>query len=279
MKRGCLSLVVIVTGRSSSRLPLASAVVLVAPDSEGHALVLQADHAVMTGRIADVWSAEALGGRPHPAVARAAYGHELGWDSGDPASLNEATGLPFSSLELPLEHHLPMQLDGPRRLGESDPDAGLLASLKHSNRYRDPALPALIKRKHRLTRRFLEDSKALQSRLREESTIAPEQEEWSWHLVDACDRLSHFVIMHRERMELDISLPDGKGSVRFTARRHPDHWTAEPWPFGVDRLHLTVNARIVEGTFGSQEDLDAAVQSSEVVERDYLLIPSPVDPP
>lgn len=275
MKRGSLSRAGILTGRPPSRLPLASGPVLVAPDRDGHALVLQSDHAVMTGQIADLWVAEALGGLPHPAVARAAYGHELGWDSGDPASLNEASGLPFSALELPLEHHLPMQLDGPRRLGESDPDAGLLASLKHSNRYRNPALLALIKRKHRLTRRFLEDSKALQSRLREQSTIAAEDEEWSWQLVDACDRLSHFVIMLRDRMDLDISLPEGRGNVRFTANRHPDHWTASPWPFSVDRLHLTVRARIIEGVFDRQDDLDAAVRNAREVQRDYLLVPSP----
>lgn len=234
------------------------------PDG-GHAVVLQADHAVMTGELAAAWGAEAFGGPPLEAVVTAAAGHELGWAERDRPRLDRATGLPYTARDLPLAEHLPMQLEGPRRLGEREPLAGLLAAVKHARRYERPATLALVRRRHRLVRRFLADSARLQDELRRRAGAPEAAVERGWRVVDTCDRMSHALLVGRDPLVLRGVPAAGSARADLTLRSGgPGTHVVAPWPFAGDRLRLEVPARVLRGTCADQAALDAAFAAAPV---------------
>lgn len=238
---------------------------LIGPAPEGGwAFVLQEDHAVMTGEIAESLGSDSIGGTPPRAVIDAAYGHEVGWRGERELVLNRDSGLPMSALEAPLNFHLPLQLDGPRLLGEESAEAGLLSSLKHLSRYEQPSPWALILKRHRLVRKYRAESIRLQDELRGRSSLAPELEPWCVGLVDFCDRLSHAMIKQRGNLAYELPLPDSKGAVKLSLNATGSRWTSEPWPFRKQSLGFSVSARILTRRFEDQVSLERAFSDAPV---------------
>lgn len=216
---------------------------IVLPHEQGHVVIEQVEHARQCAELARAWA-----DRPSDDVVLAAEQHELGmteWDR-EP-DLDPETGLPRTITRMRLEVHLPLRLEGPRRLAERSPYAALLASLHHVSFYRRPPAYGLVRRAGRLIASYLRESAAFQTELRAELDPPPEQVERDWRLVRRWDGISH-TLMH----ESEPSPP-------------------APWPFARDHVDVPMRARVLEGTFSDRKSLHRALAGAPVIEIPYAL--------
>jgi len=242
--------------------------------NDGHLVVEQLEHARMTGALTEAWGSEAVGGSPHPAAVRAARGHEQGWVGREAPLLDPETGGPLTALAMPVDFLTEVQLQGPAALGQDDPEAALLVSQKHLNRYGEPAPYALVRRRHRLVRRFRRESAALQASLRERSELPRDLEEPAWRAMDACDTISHALIMRRAETRPRVVGPDGQALEVVGTRVADDDWTFSPWPFRPPELELEVGARLLNSNSQTQDELEAAYSQATPITVTYRLRPA-----
>lgn len=229
----------------------------------------------MTGVLMEAWGSDAVGGPPHPAAIRAAHGHEHGWRGREVPLLDPETGGPLTALAMPTEFLVRVQLEGPASLGDEDPEAALLVSQKHRARYEQPAPYALLRRRHRRVRRFRSESAALQSSLRGRSQVPHDLEEPAWRAMDACDSISHSLIVRRDHTRPRIKRPDSSDLLEIVGSRvGGDEWTFSPWPFRPPELELDVQARLVTAESRTQDELDAAYSQATPITVTYRLRPA-----
>lgn len=215
---------------------------IVLPHREGHAVVTQAEHARMCGVLGRAWADPVS-----DEVILAAEQHELGMLAFDAdPELDPDRGLPRTVNRMRLEAHLPLRLDGPRRLAEASPYAALLASLHHTSFYSKPPVYGLLRRPGRLIAAYLRESRAFQDELRARVDVPGQQVDRDWRLVRNWDGCAH----------------------RLMFGEDPDQ---DPWPFTPDRLALTLEARLLEGTFSDRGEMLRALASAPRIELSYEL--------
>ena len=105
-------------------------------------VVLQTDHADLSGAFARAWSER---GPDHDALTIAADRHDDGWAVWEQAPRNDASGKPVNFLEVDVRSHLAFYRAGIAAVTEHDAEAGLLVSMHGAGIYRqryglDPAL-------------------------------------------------------------------------------------------------------------------------------------------
>jgi hypothetical protein len=100
-------------------------------DDRGVLAIGQASHAWISGQLGRAWGNDAFGEVvPLEEICLAAEQHDIGmavWDL-EPA-FNPDTGFPLSFIEMPIEVHLRLWAQGPRRLLRQSRYAALLASM------------------------------------------------------------------------------------------------------------------------------------------------------
>ena len=90
-------------------------------------IVMQVDHAVVSGQLADAW---ADGMEPRASVATAARLHDIGWRHWEEAPrLNPDTGRPANFLDVVINEHLRLYRLGIEEVEAVDPYAGMLVSM------------------------------------------------------------------------------------------------------------------------------------------------------
>jgi hypothetical protein len=110
---------------------------------DGWQVVLQTDHAVLSGAFADAWADR---GPRHDSLALAAVRHDDGWAVWERAPRVDAeTGKPVNFLDVDVTSHLAFYRAGIAAITEQDAYAGLLVSMHgagiYQQRYgRDPSL-------------------------------------------------------------------------------------------------------------------------------------------
>jgi hypothetical protein len=216
--------------------------VIVLPHERGHAVIEQAEHARQCGELARAWAQPQA-----PDVVLAAEEHELGMVEWDRApELDDSSGLPRTVTRMRLEAHLPLRLDGPRRLAQRSPYAALLASLHHVSFYTKPPVHGLLRRPGRLIAAYLRESAAFQEELRAQVDASEEQVDRDWRLVRRWDGISH-MLLHDRPADL------------------------EPWPFRKDTVEVPITARLLERTFEDREALHAALAAAPAIELPYVI--------
>jgi hypothetical protein len=105
-------------------------------------VVLQTDHADLSGAIARAWAEQRPG---HDAVVIAAERHDDGWAVWEQSPRVDETGKPVNFLEVDVRSHLAFYRAGIAAITEQDADAGLLVSMHGAGIYRqryglDPGL-------------------------------------------------------------------------------------------------------------------------------------------
>ena len=107
-------------------------------------LVMQVDHAVVSGRLAEAW-ADVI--EPREAVITAARLHDIGWRHWEAeARLNPDTGRPANFLDVVIDEHLRLYRLGIDEVAALDPYAGMLVSMHAAGIYtgRFGTQPALL---------------------------------------------------------------------------------------------------------------------------------------
>ena len=205
-------------------------------------MIEQAEHARQCGELARAWAEP-----PAPEVVLAAEQHELGMVEWDRApELDPENGLPRTVTRMRLEAHLPLRLEGPRRLADRSRYAALLVSLHHVSFYRKPPVYGLLRRDGRRIAAYLGESARFQAELRSRLEVADEQVERDWRLVRRWDGISH-MLLHGRPSELD------------------------PWPFKGDRVEVPVTARVLERGYEDREALHAALAEAPSIELPYAI--------
>jgi Protein of unknown function (DUF3891) len=240
--------------------------------------VWQRAHAAMCAQLARAWGNETFGGfEPRAPVELAAERHELGMEGERPV-LNPATGLPKDYDDLSHAEHLPVQFDGPERLAEIDPYAGLLASLHHASFYRRTSPLAALTRDGRIERRELRRTERLQARLREQLRPDEAQMDRNRRLVRYWDGLSHDLLARRwPRVRGGVPASNGDRDIRLASRGQGgfaatrDGLTLAPWPFANGRERVAATGKLLTGRYTTDAELLAAFEAAPEIELAFVL--------
>jgi hypothetical protein len=116
--------------------------VIVRDAGDAWQVVLQTDHADLSGAFARAWAEQ---GPSHASLVVAAERHDDGWAVWEQAPRVDETGKPVNFLEVDVRSHLAFYRAGIAAIAEQDADAGLLVSMHGAGIYRqryglDPAL-------------------------------------------------------------------------------------------------------------------------------------------
>jgi hypothetical protein len=111
--------------------------VLVRDAGDSWQIVLQPDHADLSGQLAAAWGGEGFA-RPEPfdSVVRAATRHDDGWAVWERRPRIDADGMPQPFFAVPAPVHLAFYRAAVETVCEEDPYAGLLVSMHMSGLYR-----------------------------------------------------------------------------------------------------------------------------------------------
>jgi hypothetical protein len=116
--------------------------VIVRDAGDAWQVVLQTDHAELSGAFARAWAEQ---GPRHASVVLAAERHDDGWAVWEQSPLVDATGAPVNFLDVQVPAHLAFYRAGIAAITDEDPYAGLLVSMHGAGIYRqrygeDPGL-------------------------------------------------------------------------------------------------------------------------------------------
>jgi hypothetical protein len=226
--------------------------------------VSQMEHAAMCGELAAAWGGGIFGPvEPAEELRLAAAEHELGWIAWDRSpTLNPATGLPFTVIELDLEHYIQFQLDGPQRLAERSPYAALLTVHHHMSFYERP--------RDELVRTHLERSATYRDELRARVDARDDEIDRNWRLIRAWDGISHELLY--DWLPARRPVPDAEGNeIELRLERRDGAFTLEPWPFTGTRLKVHATGRLLETTFTDDERMQAALAEAPQITLEYEL--------
>lgn len=256
---------------------------LIREDDRGLLAIGQPSHAWLSGQLARSWGNEQFGDvHPYEEVCLAAEQHDLGWGARDQAPLLDPdNGAPRSFMRMPLELHLEMFTDGPRRMLSQSRYAALLVSLHGWRLYerRDPS--RLQEGRAQAIREFLASQKDFQAQLlealRADAATAPLADEdqvrrnsmliWTW------DYLSLALCLDWDPATAKKA-PTATGDVDLQLQRQPGsgRWRLSPWPFAVDSLRVRCEGRRLDGRYQDEAAMRAALREArwETLERELI---------
>ena len=249
-------------------------------DQEGVLAIGQASHAWLSGQLARAWGNDEFGRvEPWEDVCLAAEQHDVGmaaWDLNP--SYDERTGLPHSFLDMPLEVHTQLWLEGPARLVSQSAYAALLVSMHgwrlYSRRDLDRSSPADAQ----CIREFLATQERFQERLvtlldhdpqSSQALAAPVRERnslllWTWDYLSLalCRGLTPAAAEGAPTRDGVVDLQvmgDGERTFELS-----------PWPFGGESIRVRCEGRRLPERFRDEAAMrrglgEAPVESLELV--------------
>src|SRR6266581_2346841 len=210
-------------------------------DAEGLVVISQPAHAWVSGQLARNWGNAAFS-EPMEAVCLAAEQHDIGflaWEQSP--TLNPATGLPHTFMEMPTAMHLEIWSTGIQRMLQFGRYAALLVSLHFTTLAKRKQAERAVKEK-RLVDEFLAAQDALQASLlaslRHDSYYgqfaAAEIIRRNQQLVSLWDWMS-LLLCHglQERKVIEgVPAKDGIAALELVPQAGPASPVAiKPWPF------------------------------------------------
>jgi hypothetical protein len=165
-------------------------------------VVLQTDHADLSGDLARAWADQSP---RHPSLVVAAARHDDGWAVWERSPQVDGTGRPVNFLDVDVTSHLAFYRAGIAAITEEDPYSGLLVSMHGAGIYRqrygrDPALGlSRAAEAQALVDAFVAEQEASHEE-RLAGTGASEDDRWhDYELLQIYDRLSlHFCMRDAE---------------------------------------------------------------------------------
>jgi hypothetical protein len=213
--------------------------------------------------------------------------HDDGWESWDLAPEVDDTGRPVDFPDLDRRRHIALYRAGIASAVSAGPRVGLVVSTHGQGLYEKrmgldgPRPDRGARPPHE--RRFIHDQERLQASLRAE--LAPEGlADWEWaayRLLQAWDVLSLYLCwsgLERGQEWTLRRVPRGHGDpegVTITLRPSgPGTCTADPWPFGAERLDSAVRSvTIPAGPYPDAAALRRACAAAEPTDHTAVLRP------
>ena len=255
-------------------------------DEPGYLCIPQQQHAALSGQIARAWGNEAFPApAPRAEICLAAERHDDGMESFDADPERDPdTDLPRSFMRMPLGTWLDCWSEGPRRVGEDSPYAGILVSMhgEHLLGYRrleeepDEAREAAQRWREQQAelRRELAGRAAEDSRLAE--ALENETLERGRRLVSIWDAMSLALCMPRLPESFE-GVPCDGGDREMAMRETgmpggPLMVIVEPWPFSGSQVPLAATGRRLPGPVPEDEDLGEALRSAPLEQLSVTLV-------
>jgi hypothetical protein len=221
-------------------------------------IVLQTDHADLSGQLAAAWGGEGFA-RPEPyeSVVRAAARHDDGWAVWERRPRLAADGTPQSFFTVPAPVHLAFYRAGVEVVQDEDPYAGLLVSMHMSGLYRDRygVMPMPVRELDDETRAhvdaFVQQEEDRQAALRRRLEPDEAQRWTNYALLQVFDVVSLYFGL----ADVEVGSPgacdgvpvaDGGDPVRVAIEPlGPWRVRFDPYPFVEDTTALTLRRRLV----------------------------------
>lgn len=248
---------------------------IVRPVGDTAELVMQIDHSVISGQLAEAWggdSAAALD--PRDSVLLAARLHDIGWRHWEAMPrINADTGRPPNFLDVNIEEHLRLYRLGIQEVEDLDPYAGLLVSMHAAGIYtgRYGTQPALKMTRapdaQALVDAFVSEQEARYGALQTELDVSVDDLWRNYLLLQIFDRLSLRVCQGDPAGPgpLEIVLPDD--ATLQVVRADDGAEELSPWPFAVDELTVSVPTRTIALTGYANDDALATAIANAPVEQ------------
>jgi hypothetical protein len=232
--------------------------VLVRDAGDAWQIVLQTDHADLSGQLAAAWGGPGFE-RPQPydALLRAARRHDDGWATWEQQPRLDDDGAPQSFLTVPAPVHLAFYRAGVEVVAEEDPRAGLLVSMHMSGLYRQRynVMPSPVRELDEdvrdLVDAFVEQEEDRQVALRRMLEV---EEAWRWTSY-ALLQVFDVVSLYFGLANVEVGAPgacegvptaDGSDPVRIAIEPlGPWRVRFDPYPFTDDSAAFTMRRRLV----------------------------------
>jgi len=231
--------------------------------ADGWQIVLQTDHADLSGALAEAWADQ---GPRHASAVVAARRHDDGWAVWERSPLVDGDGAPVGFLDVHVPAHLAFYRAGIAAITDEDPYAGLLVSMHGAGIYRqrygsDPSLGlSRAAEVQPLVDAFVEEQESgYPGRLA--ATGVDEELRWAdYHRLQWFDRFSLAFCLR------DWDGPAGPsfelGPYTFTPLG-PWRARVEPFPFTGTGVDLTLLRRVVPRRDWTQPEFRTAFRESE----------------
>lgn len=251
----------------------------------GKLIISQPAHAWISGQLAREWGNEEFGDiTPRTEVELAAELHDIGflrWE--EKPTLDRTTGLPHTFMNLPMQTHLDLWLEGIHEMERYGRYPALLVSMhytwlcqKHPH-YENPQNAMLVQD-------FLDTQAAYQTfaiaSLGRDPSYANHVEQSAIirnrQLVSAWDWISLLICGGIKEPENIGEVPAAAGLKEMVLRPEDDHaWQffLSPWPFGQTRLRLICEGRLLETKYKSNREMLMGLQNAEIVSLQFELTP------
>lgn len=257
-------------------------------DGAGVLAVGQAAHAWLCGQLAREWGNERFGAvAPLDEVALGAEQHDVGMAQWDLHPVrNPETGLPLSFIEMPLADNLGLWRAGPSRLITQSRYAALLATMHGRRLYERRNLDITPPAEAELVRAFLQDSHALEARLRQDlradPAAAPTATDeliarnsdllWTW------DSLSLALLLDWAPFTVR-GVPAAAGGDGIDVHLGPAG-TLDPWPFSAPGpVSVHCDARRLADGYATDDALQRALAEAPWQTVRFILQPAAAPTP
>jgi hypothetical protein len=229
-------------------------------DGAGVLAIGQPSHAWLSGQLARAWGNARFGSLdPYEEVCLAAEQHDIGMADWDLVpSRNPQTGLPHSFIEMPIEVHMQLWREAPRRLLAQSRYAALLVSMHGMRLYEMRDLSRLSAADAAAVTDFLATSRAFQRELAASLGVDDAQLRRNSDLIWTWDFLSLALCLDWAPCKAK-AVPSAEGPVELTLA--PDG-TLEPWPFTKQAVSLRVEGRRLTERYDADQKLAAALASA-----------------
>ena len=260
---------------------------LLAADDRGVLLIGQQSHAWISGQLARAWGNGRFGAvEPHEEVCLGAEQHDIGMSWWDLApTRNPDSGLPHSFIEMPLEVHLSLWSEGPRRLVSQSRYAALLASMHGSRLYEMRDLNALAAPQADAVREFLSGQREFQQQLLSSLRADPVTSDdaapdvvarnsqllWTWDFLSLAICLGWAPCSARAVPTADPGAPT---DLELSADTAHNQLIVDPWPFHRPSVSLRTEGRRLTDRFDNDEALAVALRDAPWEAVEIELVPA-----
>ena len=246
---------------------------LLREDSAGVLAIGQPSHAWISGQLARAWGNTQFGEvQPREAVCLAAEQHDVGWQARDlEPLLNTDTGLPRSFMEMPLDLHLGLFTDGPRRMVSQSRYAALLVSMHGWRLYA----------RRELARFSAPDTRAIEDFLRQEKSFQATQVEalradpvWADSAGDELIERNSLLVWTWDYLSLALCLnwspaaakdcptSSGRVDLQLSSGSAEHQFRLAPWPFSAATVHVACEGRRLAGPYANEAELCSALSAA-----------------